>query len=225
VAQLIAGRIRARRFPLGTKLPPERELADQLGTSRGVLREALRILETRGTVNVRYGVGTFVAEDWASGHLTMSVGLRLETPQLAVEEITVARRVIECAVVEVAARARDDLDVRELKGLLDSAGKAREAHDMKRFIELDVEFHEFLGCCTHNSILQQMQAELTRATSVVRDVATETHNATRAALRFHTEILDAIALSDGERAKAAMLMHLSDAGERLLGALGETASQ
>jgi GntR family transcriptional regulator, transcriptional repressor for pyruvate dehydrogenase complex len=223
LAQLIEGRVRAGRFPPGSKLPAERQLAIQLGASRNVLREALRILETRGLVEVRYGVGTFVTEHAASSHLTIPVGLRLEASQLAVEEITLARRVIECAIVEVAARARDDLDLQEMRSLLEATAAATEAVDAKRFIELDLAFHELLGSCTHNSILRQMQSELTGATATVRGIATETHDAMRTATRFHGEILDALAMGDGERARAVMLLHLSDAGERLFGALTDTA--
>ena len=223
LAQLIEGRVRARRFRPGSKLPAERELANQLGASRNVLREALRILETRGVVEVRYGVGTFVTEHAASSHLTVPVALHLEASQLAVEEITLARRVIECAIVEVAARARDDLDLQEMRGLLEATATAAEAGDAKRFIELDLAFHELLGSCTHNSILRQMQSELTRATATVRGIAIRTHDAMRAAMRFHGEILDALAMGDGETARAVMLLHLGDAGERLFGALTDTA--
>jgi GntR family transcriptional repressor for pyruvate dehydrogenase complex len=223
VAQLIEGRVRARRFAPGSRLPPERELSIQLGTSRNVLREALRILETRGIVDVRYGVGTFVSEGARSGHVTIPFGLRVEASQLAVEEIMIARRVIECAVVEVAARARDDLDLQELRSLLAATAQAQEQHDVKRFIELDLGFHELVGSCTHNSILQQVQSELTRATAIIRGIATETHDAMRTALRFHLEIFDALVLQDAETARAVMHLHLVDAGERLFGALGDQA--
>jgi GntR family transcriptional regulator, transcriptional repressor for pyruvate dehydrogenase complex len=222
LAQLIDGRIRARRFPPGSKLPAERELAIQLGASRNAVREALRILQTRGLVEVRYGVGTFVTEHGATNQLTIPVGLSLEASRLAVEEITLARRVIECAIVEVAARARDDLDLQEMRSLLEATAAAQETRDAKRFIELDLAFHELLGSCTHNSILRQMQTELTRATATVRGIATQTHDAMRTALRFHGEILDALTVGDGETARAVMLLHLGDAGERLFGALGET---
>jgi GntR family transcriptional regulator, transcriptional repressor for pyruvate dehydrogenase complex len=222
LAQLLEGRVRARRFPPGSKLPPERELAIQLGASRNVIREALRILETRGVVEVRYGVGTFVTEHAASNHLTIPVGLTLEASRLAVHEITLARRVIECAIVEVAARTRDDLDLQEMRTLIEASAAAQEAGDSQRFIELDLAFHELLGSCTHNSILRQMQSELTRATATVRGIASQTHGAMRAAMRFHGEILDALTLGDAETARAVMLLHLGDAGERLFGALADT---
>lgn len=223
IAQLIEGRVRTRRFAPGSQLPPERELAIQLGTSRTVLREALRILETRGLVEVRYGVGTFVTENATSSNLTIPVELRFEASQLAVADIMTARRVIECAVVDLASRARDELDLQQMRSLLDATAIAQETHDSNRFIQLDLAFHELLGFCTHNVLLQQVQSELTRATAVVRGFASETHNAMKAAVRFHGEILDALVQGDSETARAVMLLHLLDAGERFSGALGDAA--
>lgn len=222
VARRIEGWVRSGRFAAGSRLPPERELAIRIGTSRNVLREALRILETRDVVSVRHGIGTFVTEGALAGqHLTLPVQLRLEASSLPVEEVLVARRAIECAVVEVAARARDELDLEELRALLETTAAAEQARELERFVEADLGFHELLGACTHNPLLRDVQRELTRATAAVRGVATESHDAMRAAVRFHGEILDAIARADAEAARAVMVLHLVDAGERVLGALGD----
>lgn len=219
VARQVEGWVRGRRFGAGSKLPGERELAIRLGTSRNVLREALKILETRGVVEVRHGVGTFVAEMALQGYLTIPVQLRVEASELSVEEILVARRAIECAVVEVGARTRDEFDLEEMRHLLRIAAKAEEAHDRPGFVQADLGFHEALGKCTHNPILLEVQTGITRSTAAVRGIATETQDAMRAALRFHGEILDAFARADGEAARAVMLLHLIDAGERALSAL------
>jgi DNA-binding FadR family transcriptional regulator len=219
VARQVEGWIRSRRFAVGSRLPGERELSIRLGTSRGVLREALRILETRGAIEVRQGVGTFVAETPSSRNLTIPVQLRLEASQLPVEEILVARRAIECAIVEVAARTRDDFDLEDLRGLLADSAIAEELHDTAAFVSADVRFHELLGQCTHNPLLREIQTEISRATAAERTIASATHDAKRAALRFHGEIVDAVARGDGEAARAVMLLHLIDVGERALGAL------
>src|SRR5215468_10075973 len=60
VAEQIGGLIQAGEFRVGDRLPPERELAKQLGVSRPVVREALIALEIAGIVDVRGGAGTFV---------------------------------------------------------------------------------------------------------------------------------------------------------------------
>ncbi len=190
-----------------------------MGASRNVLREALRILETRGIVEIRHGVGAFVVRSPAAGHAQIPIEVRLRRATFPVEEVMVGRRAIECAVVEVAARARDEMDLERLRELLDNATLSMVEGDSETYIELDIKFHEYLGTCTHNRLLEDIQGELTKATLSVRSIATETFDAMRAAVDFHGEILDALARGDGEAARAAMVMHLLDARERLLAAL------
>jgi len=214
VARKVEGWVRSGRLKSGMRLPPERELATQLGTSRNVLREGLRVLQTKGVIEIRHGVGSFVAELAQSGADTIPVQLDLEVAWLPVAEILAARRAIECAVVKVAARERGSLDLEELRDVLRQTAIAVKARDTLRFIELDLRFHETLGRCTHNSVLEAIQAEITRATAAVRVVASVTHAAMRSALQFHGEIARALANGDDEAAAAGMTMHLIDASER-----------
>lgn len=208
----------ARRLGSGARLPAERDLAGRLGTSRSVLREAIKILETRGFLEVRHGVGTFVAGA-GRDRLTIPVQVRLEAAHLPVEEIFVARRTIECAVAEEGARHRDELDLVEMQALLEQAAAAAAAGDGGAYIEADLRFHEVLGQCTHNSILQDVQSEITRSTAAVRGVASSTPDAMDAAIGFHGAILAAFRNGDGEEARAVMLLHLADARERAVAAL------
>ena len=221
VARQVEGWARSGRVTAGAKLPAERELAFQLGTSRNVLREALRILQTRGVIQVRHGVGSFVVDLARPATATIPVQFDLEVSWLPVAEILTARRAIECAVVEVAAWACDSFDLKELRDVLEETAIAVRAQDISRYVAADLRFHETLGRCTHNSLLETIQGEITRATAAVRDVATETHDAMRAALRFHEGIADALARSDSEAAAATMVLHLVDIGERALGALAD----
>lgn len=223
VARQVEGWVRSGRFTQGARLPAERELASRLGTSRNVLREALRILETRGVIQVRHGIGSFVAEGALLGDATIPAQLNLEVSLLPVAELLVARRAIECAVVEVAARARDELDLEELRTVLEAEAAALKAKDKARYVETDLRFHELLGSCTHNSLLFAVQSEVTRATAAFRDVAFETHDAPGTALRSHWDMTDALARGDSEAARAVMVLHLIDTAERTLGALADRA--
>ncbi len=225
VARQIEGWVRSRRFAPGSRLPSERELAARIGTSRNVVREAVRILETRGMVEVRHGVGTFATDNFAKGEPRIPVRFDVQAEDLPLSEIMVARRAVECAVVAVAARACDTFDVEELSRLVGVAAHAAEAEDRVRFVEADLGFHEALGHCTHNSLLRQVQIEITRATGAVRGIASATHDAMRAAVRFHREIVEACAKKDEEAARAVMLLHLIDAAERTLGGAGNGARE
>jgi GntR family transcriptional regulator, transcriptional repressor for pyruvate dehydrogenase complex len=217
VARQIEGWVRSERFGPGGRLPSERELAVRIGTSRNVIREALRILETRGVVEVRHGTGTFATNNLADAEPRIPVKFDMRAEELPVSEILVARRAIECAVVAVAARACDTFDLGELRRLIEVAVRATEAGDRAKFVEADLGFHEALGICTHNSLLRQVQLEITRATQAVRGIASATREGMQAAIQFHREIADACAKGDEEAARAVMLLHLVDAAERTLG--------
>src|SRR3954468_24374055 len=99
--QQVADRIRAviheGQFGIGARLPPERELALQLGVSRPSLREALIALEIDGRVEIRGGSGVYVCTPPTDGELaTSSLG---ESPA----ELTQARVVVESAIITLAA--------------------------------------------------------------------------------------------------------------------------
>lgn len=219
VAREVERWARTRRLGPGSRLPAERDLAGRLGASRSVLREAIKILETRGLVEVRHGVGTFLVAPGNRGQLTIPVQVRLEASRLPVEEIFLARRTIECAVTEVGARLRDELDLAEMQSLLDEAARAAAVQDQPAYIEADLRFHEVLGQCTHNPLLQEVQREITRSTAAVRGVASATQDAMQAAVGFHGGILEAFRRGDADEARAVMLLHLVDAGERAMAAL------
>ncbi len=168
---------------------------------------------------MRHGIGTFVTDQASPGSLTIPVQMRLEASRLPVNEILLARRTIECAVTEVAAQQRNEFDLQDLRSLLEMTAKAEAARRVSAFVESDLEFHDLIGRCTHNPLLQDIQSEVTRATAVVRGTALTTPVSMRSTLRFHGEIVDAIARKDGPVARAVMLVHLIDAGDRVLGAL------
>src|ERR1035438_9153505 len=60
VVEAIEAQILNGRLAISAKLPPEREFADRLGVSRTVVREAVRILVTKGLLETRHGIGTTV---------------------------------------------------------------------------------------------------------------------------------------------------------------------
>jgi GntR family transcriptional regulator, transcriptional repressor for pyruvate dehydrogenase complex len=220
VARQIESWVHGERFGPGSRLPSERELAVRIGASRNVVREALRILETRGVVEVRHGIGTFAADNPAATQSRFPVKFDLRAERLPASEILVARRAIECAVVAVAAQACDTFDLEELHRLVDVAARAAEAGDRARFMEADLGFHEALGTCTHNPMLRQVQLEIIRVTRAVQENASETRAAMQTVVRFHREMAEAFAMGDEEAARAIMLLHLIDPAERTSGGAG-----
>lgn len=107
------------QFKAGDKLPPSRELEETLGTSRGTLREAIRILEQKGLVQVKVGVkgGIFVREA-TTEPLSESLGLLIRQLKISRDDLAEFRMVVEAGLVRrVVARATME-DVTKLKDRL-----------------------------------------------------------------------------------------------------------
>src|SRR5437763_10952795 len=109
IADQIRTLIRSREFAAGTRLPPERDLARQLGVSRPSVREALIALEVEGLVEVRMGSGIYVRD-------TQPAGTRRITAEGPLETIR-ARQLIES---ELAANAARTMKRSQLTGLRDA---------------------------------------------------------------------------------------------------------
>ncbi|GIW72080.1 MAG: putative HTH-type transcriptional regulator [Planctomycetota bacterium] len=111
LAAEIAGELRRRilegDFAAGSRLPPERELAQRLGTNRNTLREALRLLEAQGLVRVRHGEGTLVRDPRTAGTLELVAPFLLEgrEPAARLEVFADALQLRRFIAAEAAAAA------------------------------------------------------------------------------------------------------------------------
>lgn len=121
LSQLVE-RILSGRFEAGQRLPPERELAQQLGVNRTSLREALRQMESMGLVRIRQGDGIYVRDreldpTLAFLHFISSTGTGLDARfVMSLDEI---RRIFALKMVELAAERIDDEGVARLEAVLD----------------------------------------------------------------------------------------------------------
>ena len=143
-------------FKGGDKLN-EAELSRALGVSRGLVREALRELETSGVlVSVPYR-GTFVKE-W--------------TPRSVWELYTMRAALEEFAVGLAVARATDE-DLRELTELMEAMLGAAQAQDVTGLVDLDLQFHRRLHQMTGHRLLRQVLQDLDGQTRIFIIVVTE----------------------------------------------------
>ena len=107
-------------YPVGSRLPTERELADTLGVSRPTVREALIALEVEGRLRIRVGSGIYVIAQQAGE--AASAPTPIEGPF----EVLRARAVVESAVAEAAARRATPEDVARLDAILAEVGGCRK---------------------------------------------------------------------------------------------------
>jgi GntR family transcriptional regulator, transcriptional repressor for pyruvate dehydrogenase complex len=190
----------------GSRLPPEHELAAQLGLSRNTAREAVRALVTARVLDVRRGDGTYVT--------SLSPGLLLEGIGSAVElmrddgalEVLEVRRYLEPAATALAA---GHIDQDGLRALAASIQRMREAADDEQFVAHDAEFHARVAEASGNGTLASLLAGLSSRTMRVRVLrAMSDAEALRRTIDQHEGIYAALAAGDPNLAQAMAVQHV-----------------
>ncbi|MEK1886724.1 MAG: FadR/GntR family transcriptional regulator [Phyllobacterium sp.] len=211
VAEQIRDLIECGSFAVGERLPGERELAEELGVSRPTIREALIALEVEGLVHIRMGSGIYVTHQ------------RREKPVLAPSddlegpfELLRARSLIECAIVEEAAKVVTPVQVEAMDAVLTKMAKT--FNNPHASITLDRTFHTTIAGIIENAVLERFVGELfdQRMTPFFERLASyfESPVSWREAFEEHRAIRDAIVSGDPARAKAAMQFHLQQSQSR-----------
>jgi GntR family transcriptional repressor for pyruvate dehydrogenase complex len=201
-------------FEAGTRLPPERDLAQQLGVSRPSLREALIALDVEGRVEVRSGSGVFVSDSRAepAPRKTEAIG---ESPSQLME----ARSVIEGEIAVLACARVTEEHLARLRKVL--KGMEAEIGQRRARVDLDREFHLTLAEMTGNSVLARLVGELfdERHSPISAKISSrfESTRTWKAALKEHEAILRAIEERDPIAAQAAMRAHLKASSQRWVG--------
>jgi GntR family transcriptional regulator, transcriptional repressor for pyruvate dehydrogenase complex len=134
------------------RLPGERELASATGVSRPIVREAIKMLETAGLLEIRHGEGTFVAEVIAP-LFSPQISKLLASHRKATHDYLEYRREIEAIAASYAANRATRADREMLAGVMIAMEAAHEAGDFEREAQVDVEFHSTVGEMTHNLVL------------------------------------------------------------------------
>ena len=134
------------RLKPGDRLPSERQLCTQLGISRVSVREALRVLESVGYVEVRSGSGAYVREVPGVGRIPLHDWLR-EHDGL-VERLFELRELAGPGLASMVAEEPDETIIPALRATIEEMADAADADDLLRAIAADAEFHYLLGSRT-----------------------------------------------------------------------------
>ena len=200
--------IQAGDLPPGSRLPPEPELAAQLGLSRSSMREAVKALALVRVLDVRRGDGTYVTSlepGLLLEGLGFAVDLLQDTSILSVVEV---RRLLEPAATGVAAERITDETLAALQKRLDEMAEA--GSDVERQISADAAFHREIYEATRNptlvSVLEGLSSRTLRS-RIWRGVVEG--GAIDVTLREHRAIYAALAGRDRPLAEAAALLHVN----------------
>lgn len=144
VVDQIEGAIIDGRLKTGDRLPAERDLKAMLKTSRSTLREALRVLEQKGLIEIKLGTGGGArVKSVSSDQVTESLDLLIRSHKVSLDHLAEFRESIEGDVVALAARRAVPAQIARLKALLKEAGEHlnRGPAALDRFVAADKTLH------------------------------------------------------------------------------------
>lgn len=208
VADAMLETILNRGLRPGAPLPSERELGEQYGVSRTVIREAVRALTSRGVIDARAGRGLTVAQVGAEA-VSTSLKLYLHGQELPYAKIHEVRASLETQIAGYAAERATDAEIQELREITEEM--RRHEDDVDKHSLSDVEFHRILARMTHNELYLIMLDSIGPVMLEIRRATFRLPNDPLNAYEEHMRIIDAVARRDPEAAREAMRQHLENA--------------
>ena len=198
LAQIVGG-----DYPPESTLPPENELAQHFDVSRIVIREAMRVLGTKGVVSVRQGRNTTVnpLSDW--NHLDPQILLVLfESRQLGdlAQHLVEIRRILEVEAAGLAAERATDEEIHQLRELL--AEMQSYQLTVPTYLSLENRFHVLVWNIARNALLFEMLSMLNEVFEVAKQYSALI-NATHRD-QWHVAMCDAFEQRDADAARDAM---------------------
>jgi len=219
LADALRGRIRSGQWPEGAALPAERDLSLQAGLSRTTVREALRILELDGLIQIRPGRGGGARVRRPAGdELSRQLELFIWGRNISVEHLHDVRTALEALAAETAARQRTDADLADLVAKTEAVETA--VGDLPKYLAANLAWHLAVVEASHNELLASIMDVLAQAVHEATELeAFDTPEVRAQTLKIHRAILAAIIAGDPDAARRRMTRHVAAA--RAL-AMGET---
>ena len=212
VAKQIRDAIESGEFPVGARLPGERELAERFNVSRVTIREAEIALEALGWISIKTGSGVYV--------LSRDANAAGRLPDVTAFDLTAARAVIEAEAAALAAANIDEAGLAELDVLI-AAMSNPKASDAEAALA-DQRFHEAIARISGNPVVEhcikliwRMRNELPKVKQVYQSVC---HHDWDARTDEHAAILSALRRRDPQASRAAMRDHFHRLFEAMLAA-------
>jgi len=205
VARQLERRITEELKP-GDLLPPERELVQMLGVSRGSVRDAIRSLELMGLLEPRQGIGTVVCRPGAMPSNPLANAL-LDKRKMVAELLDV-RKMIEPPLAARAALHATRDEISEMQDIL-----VRQEAKVRRGelgIEEDSEFHYSIALASNNSAILKVVDVLMDLLRETRERSLQVEGRQEKSLAGHQRILSALKRGNAAAAEAAMRRHLQE---------------
>lgn len=211
VVSALYAMIDRKEVTLGGKFPSERELTEELGVSRNVLREAFHILENRGIVVSKQGSGRYLRsvpkmEQTEKKYESLTKNLE----RITLRETYEVRQVLEAKTMDLIVKNAEDEEILELEKCYD---EMKQQFEETQSTAGEFKLHTMYGKICGNAFMEHMMAIVLSATlDMMSNRFSEiliTHSKENE-LKSHREIIDALKARESERAQKLMYIHLGE---------------
>jgi len=219
VTKAIALRILDGTLRVDSDASTEAELCADLGVSRTVLREAVKVLNAKGLVEIRPKTGMRVRprSQWnLIDRELMMWQAELGVSKEFLRDLYQVRLMLEPATAAAAATHATEEELNGIRELIQRM--EREVDDFNAWVEDDCEFHERISNATHNDFLIQINRIMLDALRGSQSLFRTQRAESKLALTLHKQVAEAILRRDAESAKSAMsfLIHLAEQNTMLV---------
>lgn len=213
LAAELVERIVRGQHPSGTSLPPESALCVTFGVSRTVVREAVKMLQEKGLVQVRQGAGTIVTPSttWNMlDELVLRATITGDDTFAILDDVVVTRRLLESDMAQMAARLATDEVVEKLRTLVDRMDELVD--DPAKYAEFDRAFHDVVMQTSGNRIARAVVRSLEgQVINTARYMGRTDRELCIASNQGHRRVYERIAAHDEAGAGEAVFRHITDA--------------
>ena len=205
----------------GDYLPPEHVLCEKLGIARTTLRETLGILESKGLVERRHGVGVRVIDQSQQAASEM-LQLMLKRQQPSSRDLVEMRRVYE---TQGAAWAAERATPEDLAAIQSALAEMRSAHDtVERYAQADLDFHMAVTRAAHNTVLRLIVETIRLLLLDTIIISLKASFRPEETLQYHERVFEAIQTRNPSEASQAMSELLVDT-EAMICGTGQSARE
>jgi len=215
IVEQIRDLMRQGQLKPGDRLPPERDLCERFGVSRVTVREALRMLESSGLVQIRVGArgGAFVTAP-SSDRVGEGLTDMLTLSALSAADVTEVRMILEVGIVPLVCERATDEDLADLEEICERSEAALRAGEYS--MDYSLEFHTRVARAAHNPavvmLVDSFRGPIQMSLEQAREVAPEMGEL---GTREHERFIEAVRRRDPDAATKIMREHLGRTARRV----------
>ena len=212
-AAIIESRITSEEYENGARIPSEQQLGEELGVSRTIIREALKLLKERGLIETRTGSGAYVTKPEAR-NISEVVSRIVSLDGIDYKDVFDVRTILECEAASLAAKNATEEQISEMQKQLDILSDFSLSHEARA--EEDFRYHFLVAKASGNTLLAILAEAIG---DVCRNTIVKTNQLMGSAedsIVRHAHILESIAAGDSAGARNAAKDHLDESKRRYI---------